>query len=144
MRRPDARLSVVGKSAGRAEDDGAAVSGNEGARDPELTDDDGTQARMVCGTFLGKDGPVDGIAADPPYLDVSVPPGKRKTLPVETTRHAFAYVFAGSGKFCNASGALGGTDRKRRLARHGAAAGGRESVTRAFRQRRRSASPGGR
>ncbi len=40
------------------------------------------------------------------YLDVSVPPGKRKTLPIETTRHAFAYVFAGDGKFCNASGPL--------------------------------------
>src|SRR2546421_571482 len=43
------------------------------------------------------------IAADPIYLDVSVPPGRRKTLPVEITRHAFAYVFAGAGKFCNAS-----------------------------------------
>src|SRR6185436_427084 len=32
--------------------------------------------------------------------------GQRKVLPVETTRHAFAYVFAGSGKFCNASGPL--------------------------------------
>src|SRR5207237_6380987 len=40
---------------------------------------------------------------DPTYLDVSVPPRKRKTLPVETTHPAFAYVFAGSGKFCNAS-----------------------------------------
>jgi hypothetical protein len=49
---------------------------------------------------------VEGIAADPVYIDVSVPPGKRKTLPVETTRHAFAYVFAGAGKFCNASGPL--------------------------------------
>ncbi len=37
------------------------------------------------------------------YIDVSVAPGRRKSLPVETTRHAFAYVFAGSGKFCNAS-----------------------------------------
>ena len=46
------------------------------------------------------------MAADPIYLDVSISPGKRKTLPVETTRHAFAYVFAGSGKFCNASGPL--------------------------------------
>ncbi len=62
--------------------------------------------RIVCGSFWGKRGPVDGIAADPIYLDVSVPPGRRKTLPVETTRHAFAYVFAGSGKFCNASGPL--------------------------------------
>jgi redox-sensitive bicupin YhaK (pirin superfamily) len=60
----------------------------------------------VCGTFWGKRGPVDGIATDPIYIDVSVPPGKRKTLPVETSRHSFAYVFAGSGKFCNASGPL--------------------------------------
>jgi quercetin 2,3-dioxygenase len=73
---------------------------------PEVTDDDGTHVRVVCGTFWGQKGPVDGIAANPIYLDVSVPPGRRKILPVETTSHAFAYVFAGSGKFCNASGPL--------------------------------------
>src|ERR1700752_5401816 len=73
---------------------------------PLVTDDDGTRVRVVCGTFWGKKGPVDGIAADPVYLDVSVPPGERKTLPVETTRHAFAYVFSGDGKFFNASGPL--------------------------------------
>jgi redox-sensitive bicupin YhaK (pirin superfamily) len=73
---------------------------------PEIKDDDGTHVRVVCGSFWGKTGPVDGIAAEPVYLDVSVSPGKRKTLPVETTRHAFAYVFAGTGKFCNASGPL--------------------------------------
>jgi redox-sensitive bicupin YhaK (pirin superfamily) len=73
---------------------------------PEITDDDGTHVRVVCGEFWGKTGPVDGIAAEPIYLDVSVSPGKRKSLPVETTRHAFAYVFGGSGKFCNASGPL--------------------------------------
>jgi redox-sensitive bicupin YhaK (pirin superfamily) len=73
---------------------------------PEVTEDDGTAVRVVCGKFWGTAGPVDGVAADPIYLDVSVPPGKRRTLPVETTRHAFAYVFAGSGKFCNASGPL--------------------------------------
>jgi redox-sensitive bicupin YhaK (pirin superfamily) len=70
---------------------------------PAVTDDDGTHVRVVCGSFWGATGPVVGIAADPRYLDVWVPPGKRKTLPVETTRHAFAYVFAGSGKFANAS-----------------------------------------
>jgi hypothetical protein len=73
---------------------------------PEIADDDGTRVRIVCGSFRGARGPVDGIAADPTYLDVSVPPGCRKTLPVETTRHAFAYVFAGDGRFCNASGPL--------------------------------------
>ena len=70
---------------------------------PEITEDDGTQARLICGSFWGKKGPVDGIAADPVYVDVTIPPGKRKVIPVETTHHAFAYVFAGSGKFCNAS-----------------------------------------
>ncbi|MFQ6046024.1 MAG: pirin family protein [Gemmatimonadales bacterium] len=70
---------------------------------PEVTDDDGTRVRVVCGSFWGEKGPVDGIAADPRYLDVWVPPGKKKTLPVETTRHAFAYVFEGSGKFRDAS-----------------------------------------
>jgi len=77
------------------------------ARDiPEVTDDDGTHVRVVSGSLWGKTGPVDQIAADPIYLDVSVSPGKRKSIPVETTRHAFAYVFAGDGRFCNASGPL--------------------------------------
>lgn len=70
---------------------------------PEVGDDAGTRVKIVCGTFWGKTGPVEGIAADPVYLDVTVPPGVRAALPVETDRHAFAYVFAGSGKFCNAS-----------------------------------------
>jgi redox-sensitive bicupin YhaK (pirin superfamily) len=73
---------------------------------PEIIDDDGTRARVVSGTFWGKRGPVVGIAADPVYLDVSIPAGRRKALPVEVTRHAFAYVFAGDGKFSNASGPL--------------------------------------
>lgn len=74
-----------------------------GADIPEVIDDDGTRARIICGSFWGKTGPVDGIAAEPRYLDIWVPPGRHKTLPVETTRHAFAYVFAGSGRFANAS-----------------------------------------
>ncbi len=73
---------------------------------PEVTDDDGTHVRVVCGTFWGKKGPVDGIAADPIYVDVSVAPGKKKSLPIETSRHAFAYVFSGTGTFSNASGPL--------------------------------------
>jgi redox-sensitive bicupin YhaK (pirin superfamily) len=74
------------------------------ARDiPEITDDDGTRVRIVCGDFWGQTGPIDGVAADPRYLDVFVPAGTRKTLPVETSRHAFAYVFAGGGTFRDAS-----------------------------------------
>ncbi|MDD8019386.1 MAG: pirin family protein [Bacteroidota bacterium] len=70
---------------------------------PEVIEDDGTIVRVVCGDFWGKRGPVDGIAAEPRYLDVTVPAGKRKVLRVETNRHAFAYVFDGSGKFRDAS-----------------------------------------
>jgi redox-sensitive bicupin YhaK (pirin superfamily) len=73
---------------------------------PAVSDDDGTTVRIVCGTFWGKTGPVEVIAADPVYLDVTVPAGKRKSLPVETTRQAFAYVFSGSGKFSDASDPL--------------------------------------
>ena len=70
---------------------------------PEVTDDDGTHVRVVCGSFWGKQGPVEGVAADPRYLDISVPPGRRRRIPVESSRHAFAYVFAGSGTFRDAS-----------------------------------------
>lgn len=70
---------------------------------PEVTDDDGTRVRVVVGSFWGKSGPVDGIAADPQYLDISVPAGVRKTFPVDTYRSVFAYVFEGSGNFKNAS-----------------------------------------
>jgi quercetin 2,3-dioxygenase len=74
------------------------------ARDiPEVTDDDGTRVRIVCGDFWGKKGPVEGVASEPRYLDVSVAPGQKKRLAVDRTRSAFAYVFAGSGTFRDAS-----------------------------------------
>lgn len=70
---------------------------------PTVTDDDGTQVRVICGDFWGKKGPVDGIAASPQYLDVYVPPLTKKILRVETNRHAFAYIFEGEGNFHAAS-----------------------------------------
>ena len=74
---------------------------------PEIIDDDGTTVRVVVGEFWGKRGPVDGIAADPQYLDIFVPPGVKKTLPVDTYRRAFAYVFEGSAAFADASDPTG-------------------------------------
>jgi len=70
---------------------------------PAITDDDGTHVRVICGSFWGTRGPVEGIAADPRYLDVSVPPGKRRRIEVPLNANAFAYVFAGSGTFRDAS-----------------------------------------
>ncbi len=62
---------------------------------------------MIIGEFWGKRGPVDGIAADPQYLDIWVPAGVKKTFPVDTYRRAFAYVFEGAGAFADASAPTG-------------------------------------
>src|SRR6187401_2376200 len=70
---------------------------------PEATNDDGTRVRVIIGDFWRKAGPVEGVAADPRYLDVSVPPGRTKRLAVDRANNAFAYVFAGSGTFRDAS-----------------------------------------
>ncbi len=78
------------------------------ARDvPEVVEDDGTTIRVLCGSFGGKTGPVEGIAADPRYLDVSVPPGRHRRLAVPLAQRAFAYVFSGSGSFRDASAPRG-------------------------------------
>ena len=74
---------------------------------PVEIDDDGTVARIICGEFWGKRGPVDGIAAEPSYVDISVPPGRKKTFKVDAYRSAFAYIFAGSGSFRDASKPFG-------------------------------------
>ena len=79
----------------------------ESAAIPEVTEDDGTCVRVVCGDFWGAKGPVDGVAADPRYLDISVPAGVKRRFKVEVERHAFAYVFEGSGTFRDSSAPFG-------------------------------------
>ena len=70
---------------------------------PEILEDDGTVVKVIVGEFRGKRGPVDGIAADPQYLDIYVPPGRHKSFRVDTYRSTFAYVFEGAGNFRDAS-----------------------------------------
>lgn len=74
---------------------------------PVITDDDGTTVKVIVGSFWGQTGPVDGIAADPQYLDIFVPAGVKKTFKVDTYRKAFAYVFEGAGAFADASKPFG-------------------------------------
>jgi quercetin 2,3-dioxygenase len=74
---------------------------------PEVIDDDGTRVRVICGEFWGESGPVDGVAAEPRYLDVTVPAGKKKRLKVEDFRQAFAYIFEGSANFADSSEPFG-------------------------------------
>ncbi|MEL7216750.1 MAG: pirin-like C-terminal cupin domain-containing protein, partial [Pseudomonadota bacterium] len=64
------------------------------------------------GEFWGQTGPVDGIAADPQYLDVSVPAGVRKTIKIDTYRRAFAYIFEGEAQFADASTPFGALTEK--------------------------------
>ena len=68
-----------------------------------MIDDDGTRVKVIVGEFWGKRGPVDGIAADPQYLDVYVPAGVKKTFRIDIYRRAFAYVFNGQAAFADAS-----------------------------------------
>lgn len=75
----------------------------KGADIPEIIDDDGTIVRVIIGEFWGRRGPVEGIAADPQYLDITVPAGLRRSFKVDTRRRAFAYVFEGTGRFADAA-----------------------------------------
>lgn len=74
---------------------------------PLLEEDDGSKIKIIIGDYKGRKSPVDGIAADPQYLDISIPAGVRKTLTVDTYRQAFAYIFEGAGQFAAASDAQG-------------------------------------
>jgi quercetin 2,3-dioxygenase len=66
---------------------------------PEIKEVDGTNIRIICGSFGDVTGPVTSIAADPVYLDIAVAPGLAKKIDVASDRNVFAYVFDGSGKF---------------------------------------------
>ena len=79
----------------------------QGSDIPEIIDDDGTKVRVIIGDFWGITGPVDGIDAEPMYLDISIPPNTRKVLPVDTYSQTFAYIFAGAGNFSDASAPVG-------------------------------------
>jgi quercetin 2,3-dioxygenase len=69
----------------------------------EVIDDDGTKVRVICGEYWGRRGPVEGVAADPQYLDITMPAGVERTLPIARSKNVFAYVFDGSGAFADAS-----------------------------------------
>ena len=70
---------------------------------PEVREDDGTSARIITGSFWGRKGPVTGIATDPLFLDIHVPPNRLRRFNVPVEKNAFAYVFGGSGHFLAAS-----------------------------------------
>lgn len=66
---------------------------------PEITREDGVKIRVIAGTAEDTQGAVVEIAADPTYLDVSLPAGHAFTHPIPRGHSAFAYAFEGSGRF---------------------------------------------
>ena len=94
---------------------------------PEITDDDGTHVRVVCGNSGASGVPVDGIAADPIYLDVSLPPGKRRSCRWRRRGMRLRTCLAG-GEILQRVGAARGADRVGGLGGHEAAGRSGQSV----------------
>jgi quercetin 2,3-dioxygenase len=77
-----------------------------GAREiTEVRRPDGVRIRVIAGTVDGLQGPVTEIAADPAYLDVTLPPGLEFRHPISRGHTAFAYAFEGEGDFGGATAA---------------------------------------
>lgn len=68
---------------------------------PEVIKENGARIRVIAGAIAGTSGPVTGIAADPIYADVFVPPHASFTQLVSQGHSAFAYVFEGEARFAD-------------------------------------------
>jgi redox-sensitive bicupin YhaK (pirin superfamily) len=73
--------------------------GISAAEIPKVEIEDGVSVRVITGEVGGVEGPVSGIAADPTYLDVTVPAGSSFTHRFPSDHNAFAYVFEGKAAF---------------------------------------------
>ena len=71
---------------------------------PEIEREDGTKIRIIAGTVDGIQGPITQIAADPTYLDVTIPPHGSFSHPVDRGHASFAYLFEGKGRFATGQG----------------------------------------
>ena len=65
---------------------------------PEVGRQDGAKVRIVAGTYQGTQGAVQGIAADPTYLDVALPADAAFEHAIARGHTAFAYVFEGTAE----------------------------------------------
>jgi redox-sensitive bicupin YhaK (pirin superfamily) len=73
--------------------------GIEAAEIPLVKVDGGATARVICGEVSGVRGPVTDVAAEPEYLDVTVPAGSTFSHPVKEGHTVLAYVIEGEGLF---------------------------------------------
>lgn len=73
---------------------------------PELKAPGGATVRVIAGIVDGVSGPINGIAAEPTYLDVRLPAGGFFAHAVPLGHSAFAYLFEGEARFGSGDGAL--------------------------------------
>ena len=73
--------------------------GIRSAEIPRVNIEGGATVGVITGNVNGTPGPVSGIAADPTYLDVSLPDHSSFKQPMGEGHSAFAYVFEGEAAF---------------------------------------------
>jgi redox-sensitive bicupin YhaK (pirin superfamily) len=59
----------------------------------------GAAIRVIAGAVEGVKGPIDGIAAEPLYLDITVERHHSLELPLPAEHASFSYIFEGEGEF---------------------------------------------
>ena len=68
---------------------------------PQLHLENDVEIHIICGNIDQTKGPVNDIAIDPNYLDITVPSGISYTHHLTKGHTAFAYIIAGKGVFCH-------------------------------------------
>ncbi len=66
---------------------------------PQVLGENGSVVKVIAGVYEGATGPINGIATEPSYLDVSLPAGKDFEFTVPAGHAVFAYVFEGEVVF---------------------------------------------
>jgi quercetin 2,3-dioxygenase len=67
---------------------------------PEVTLDNGTRIKLICGSYKDITGPVKDIVVDPEYLDITVPANSEFIHVTKKGYTVFAYVIEGQGFLC--------------------------------------------
>jgi redox-sensitive bicupin YhaK (pirin superfamily) len=71
----------------------------QGDRLPETETPEGARLRVIAGRAAGVTGPVEGLAVDPQFVDVTLPPGATFRDAVAPGHTVFAYLDHGSVNF---------------------------------------------
>jgi redox-sensitive bicupin YhaK (pirin superfamily) len=71
------------------------------SRIPEITGKGGSKVKVIAGVFEGTAGPVTGVAADPTYLDISLPAESSFDHAIPRGHTAFGYIFEGAAAFAD-------------------------------------------